>query len=306
MKLKKLAVILGIMLFVLVGIYYILDPETKELNKKERKKLGGAYIELSDGFTHYKLEGAENGQLVVLVHGGTIPKWAWDNQIEALTAIGCRVLTYDKYGRGYSDRPDVIYNQDLYKKQLFELVNKLGIEQKFDLVGLSVGGGTAVNFTANYPDKVRKLILIAPLINNFKLPAIFQIPVIGEFAARTVGVKTIVKRFNSLIEGTANAETYKKLYVEQTTYKGFQQSLLSMLRNDAVRDYTGAYRILGKQKREILLIWGTDDTEITKEMINDIRDLLPNVQFKPVKGAGHGLVSQKYEIVNSLITGFLR
>ena len=79
-----------------------------------------------------------------------------------------------------------------------------------------------------------------------------------------------------------------------------------MLRNDAVRDYTGAYRILGKQKREILLIWGTDDTEITKEMINDIRDLLPNVQFKPVKGAGHGLVSQKYEIVNSLITGFLR
>jgi len=80
--------------------------------------------------------------------------------------------------------------------------------------------------------------------------------------------------------------------VEQTTYKGFQRSILSMLRNDALGDYSKAYQIVGKQKRDILLIWGTADTEITKEMITDIRSFIPRLKFKPVEGVGHGIVCQ--------------
>lgn len=93
--------------------------------------------------------------------------------------------------------------------------------------------------------------------------------------------------------------------MEQITYKGFQQSILSMLRNDAVGDYSNAYQIVGNQKRDILLIWGTADTEITKEMIRDIRSLVPHLQFKPVEGVGHGIVCQKPDTVNSLIISFL-
>ncbi len=306
MKSQKLLVWFLIIQSLLVGIYYVLDPETKELNEKERERLGGTYIELSDGFTHYKLEGPTDGKLVVLVHGGTVPIWTWNKQVNILLESGFRVLTYDKFGRGYSDRPKIKYDQELYKRQLIELVDKLELNQKFDLIGLSVGGGTAINFTAHYPEKVDKLILISPLINNFKLPAVFQPPVFGEFIARLVGVKTIVKRFNRLVEGGPDAEEFKKLYIEQTTYKGFQQSLLSMLRNNAVRDYSIAYQQVATHKREILLIWGTEDTEITKEMITDIRAYLPQLQFKPVEDAGHGVVFQKYAIVNSLIIDFLQ
>ncbi|MEN8120248.1 MAG: alpha/beta hydrolase [Bacteroidota bacterium] len=305
MKGEKVIAIFVIIIALLVGAYYILDPENKTLDDSEREKLGGTYIELSDGFTHYKLTGPVDGKLVVLVHGGTIPIWTWDKQVEALNSAGYRVLTYDKFGRGYSDRPDITYDQELYKRQLLELVDKLELNQKINLVGLSVGGGTVVNFTADYPGRVDKLVLVSPLINNFKLPAIFQIPIIGEFIARLIGVKTIVKRFNNLIEGNPNAEKYKSLFIEQTTYKGFQQSLLSMLRNDAVRDYTKAYQKLAKQDREIMLIWGTNDTEITKEMIKDIRSFLPHLMFKPVEGVGHGIVFQKPEKINSLIIDFL-
>jgi pimeloyl-ACP methyl ester carboxylesterase len=255
--------------------------------------------------THYKLEGPENGKIVVLVHGGTIPLWTWDKQIQALSEAGFRVLSYDKYGRGYSDRPTVTYDQELYKRQLLELVDKLQLTQKFDLIGLSLGGATAVNFTAQYPDKVRKLVLISPLINNFKVPSIFQIPVIGEFTVRLIGTKIIVDRFTSLLEGNPDSETYRTIFVEQTTYKGFQRSLLSMLRNDAVRDYTNAYQTLGKQNREILLIWGTADTEITEEMITDIQSFVPHITFIPVEGLGHGIVFQEPDKINNLIMSFL-
>ena len=304
MKSKWLIVFLGI--FLLVGAYYMLDPENQKLTDGERKKSGGTYINLSDGITHYKLTGPIGGKVVVFVHGGTIPMWTWNTYTKSLNDAGFRVLSYDQYGRGYSDRPDVTYDQELYKRQLLELVDKLELSEKFDLIGLSVGGGTSVNFTAHYPDRVRNLVLISPLINNFKLPAIFQIPVVGEFAARLIGVKTILKRFNSLVEGNPDADTYRMLYKKQTTYKGFQRSLLSMLRNDAVRDYTDAYQKLAKQKHKILLIWGTADTEVTGEMIKDIRSFLPRLQFKPVEGVGHGIEFQKPEVIKALIIDFLR
>ncbi len=305
MKIKWLVAFVAILFIVLVVVYYALDPENKQLDESEREKLGGTYVKLSNGVTHYKLTGPANGKLVVLVHGGTVPIWTWDKQVEFLNEAGFRTLCYDKYGRGYSDRPSVTYNQELYTSQLLELVDKLGITQKFDLIGLSLGGGTVVNFTAQYPNKVQKLILISPVINNFKVPGILRLPVIGEFAGRVIGIKTIVDRFSSLFEKNPDSKKYNRLFVEQTTYNGFQQSILSMLRNDALGDYTNAYQKLGKQNRQILLIWGTEDTEITRDMIKDVRSHLPNLLFKPVEEVGHGIVFQKPDTVNSLIVDFL-
>ena len=305
MKCKWLVAIIAVLIVILVGVYYALDPEDKELNQAERERLGGTYVQLSNGMTHYRLTGPADGKPAVLVHGGTIPIWTWDYQIKALNDAGYRVLTYDKYGRGYSDRPAVTYHQALYKKQLYELVDKLGFTQ-FDLIGLSLGGGTVINFTAQYPQRVGKLVIISPMINNFKIPSIFKPPVFGEFIARVMGIKVIVDRFITLIEGHPDAAKYKKLFEEQTTYKGFQQAILSMLRNDAMLDYSKAYQTVGKQKRAILLIWGTGDTEINKEMIGDIRSFLPDLQFKPVEGVGHGIVFQKPDVVNNLIIDFLQ
>jgi pimeloyl-ACP methyl ester carboxylesterase len=305
MKWKWLAAFLIGLFVVAIGIYLILDPEINELNEAARAKLGGTYIKLSDGMTHYKLEGPQDAKVVVLVHGATIPMWTWDKQIPALTKAGFRVLNYDQFGRGYSDRPDVTYDQELYLRQLRELTDKLGLTKPFDLIGLSLGGGTAVNFTARYPDRVDKLILISPLINNYKVPSYFGIPVLGEFLARLAGIRVIVNRFASLIGNHPESEKYTRLFVEQTTYKGFQQSVLSMLRNDAVGDYRDAYQIVGRQKRDVLLIWGTEETGVTKQMISDIQSFIPRLTFKPVEGVNHGIVFQKSETVNKLIINFL-
>lgn len=305
MKWKWPASFLIALFVVAIGIYLILDPEVNELSEATRTKLGGSYVKLSEGVTHYQLEGPPGAKVVVLVHGATVPMWNWDQQVQALTAAGFRVLRYEAFGRGYSDRPEVTYDQDLYRRQLRELVDKLGLAAPFDLIGLSLGGGTAVNFTARHPERVDKLVLISPLINNFKVPSFFGIPVLGEFLARLAGIRVITNRFVSLVENHPESEKYTRLFVEQTTYKGFQQSILSMLRNNAVGDYRPAYQIVGRQKRDVLLIWGTGDTEVTPQMIADIKAFIPGLTFKPVEGAGHGIVFQKPETVSTLIISFL-
>jgi pimeloyl-ACP methyl ester carboxylesterase len=306
MKWKPFPILLAFSLIVLIGIYIILDPETNELSEAERARLGGTYVNLSEGITHYKLEGRDGGKLVVLVHGGTVPMWTWDNQVQSLKDAGFKVLRYDTYGRGYSDRPKVTYDQKLYQRQLLELVDKLDLTEKFDLIGYSLGGGTVINFTAQNPQRVRKLVLISPLINNFKIPSIFRIPIFGEFMARLIGIKVITKRFVSLVENNPESEKYTKLFKEQTTYKGFQQSILSMLRKDALGDYSDSYKIVGNQERNILLIWGTEDAEVSKQMISEIQSLISHLKFKPVEGVGHGIVFQKPDTVNDFILSFLK
>ncbi len=65
------AVFFGLIIITTIG-YISLNPETQPLNDSIRKTTGLNYIRLSDGFTHYQLDGPESGEVVVLVHGGTI------------------------------------------------------------------------------------------------------------------------------------------------------------------------------------------------------------------------------------------
>ena len=128
------------------------------------------------------------------------------------------------YGRGYSDRPSIAYDQELYRRQLLELVDNLNLAQQFDLIGYSLGGGTAASFTAYFPKRVQKLVLISPLINNFKVPFFIKIPVLGEFMARINWYQVDNKSFClPCLKTILNLKKYSKLFLKQTTYKGFQK-----------------------------------------------------------------------------------
>jgi pimeloyl-ACP methyl ester carboxylesterase len=307
MKIRRSIIpILFIIVMLPVVLYQIMDPEKEELNDAVRSRLGGSYIRLSGGVTHYALEGPENGRVVVLVHGGTVPMFTWDVVSPALAAAGCRVLRYDMFGRGYSDRPPATYNREFYGKHLLELLDKLNFKEPVDLVGYSFGGGIVADFSARHPMRVRQLGLISPVVYNFKTPRIFRIPVLGEFLARIAGVRTITKRAKSMFEGTQLYRRHVDLFAEQTTFRGFQASMLSMIRSDAIGDYRKSFETVGKQKKNVLLIWGSRDPEIPEEVINTARRLIPDVQFIELPDAGHNIVFQKPEQISAMLGDFLR
>lgn len=281
------------------------DPEKLELDASSRDVLGGTYCVLSDGVTHYVLSGPANGPLVVLVHGGTAPLWIWNSLAQNLTQHGHRVLRYDQFGRGFSDRPVRTYNRALYARQLGELTDWLDLPKPFDLLGVSLGGAIAVHYTAHHPTHVRKLVLISPLINNYKIPALLRLPVVGELVLRLVGMRFMLHRFADLADTVPDFEPYRKRFEQQTAFKGFQRTLLSMMRNDALGNYDAVYRMVGRQRREVLLVWGRRDTEITPEMIADVRRLVPQLEFRPAPGAGHGIVLERPDLINRVVVEFL-
>ena len=78
--------------------------ETRELNELTRKEASGSFVQLTSGVTHYELSNPEVNETVVLVHGFSVPYFIYDPTFAFLTQAGLRVLRYDLFGRGFSDR----------------------------------------------------------------------------------------------------------------------------------------------------------------------------------------------------------
>jgi len=90
--------------------------------------------------THYRWHGPIDGPVIVAVHGLTTPATVWNGMIPFLTAQGYRVLSYDLYGRGFSDAPSGAQNIAFFTRQLGELLADQEITDAVTLMGYSMGG----------------------------------------------------------------------------------------------------------------------------------------------------------------------
>ena len=79
---------------------------------------------------------------MVLVHGFSTPSFVWKGLLNQFTS-GFRVLVYDHFGRGFSERPSVP-DKELYVETLRELIKSQNIKEKVHLVGYSMGGPIVV------------------------------------------------------------------------------------------------------------------------------------------------------------------
>ena len=119
------------------------------------------YADVEGASLYYELIG--KGPTLVLLHGFSFDTSLWDDQIDPFSKE-YRVLRYDLRGFGRSQSSDVIYT---HADDLKALLDFLKIEKVY-LVGLSLGGGAAINFALMYPGIARALVLSAPSLGGFR------------------------------------------------------------------------------------------------------------------------------------------
>ena len=214
--------------------------ETKELNEFTRKEADGSFVTLTDGVTHYELGGPENGKPVILVHGFSVPYFIFDTTFEFLVNSGFRVLRYDLFGRGWSDRPRVAYGINHFVRQLKELLDALNLKQ-VNLIGLSMGGPITTSFIAEYPDYVSKHILIDPIgakrISLGWLLEETKMPIVGELALGLFGSGNMVKNIASDLFDPELVAYFQAQFRIQMQYKGFKCAILSTMRNGMLESF---------------------------------------------------------------------
>src|SRR6185369_946928 len=101
---------------------------------------------------------AGSGPTVILLHGLGGSSQVWQFNIAAL-AERYHVVVPDQIGFGKSDKPLVNYRIRTYVDFLDQFCKQLKIERA-TLVGNSMGGWIAAMFTASFPDRVDKLVLV--------------------------------------------------------------------------------------------------------------------------------------------------
>ena len=306
-------------LIILAGIkiysLFIPDSEVTVLNDETRKELPGEFIRLSDGFTNYKIIGPSNGQTVIFIHGFFVPSYVWEQNIYSLTKAGFRVVTYDNFGRGYSDRPDITYNMALYTKQLLELIKQLELKTPVSLIGSSHGGAIIMSFAQKHPELVKKLILVNPA-GLSRTNAEIQIGKIIWSVFSLAGVPKILNNTNfisSIFAKNQNSKNVDKEFInklstrltDQIVYKGFRKALDSGFKN-ALRNIENVYKEIGRQNREILLIWGEKDKSMNISTAEKIISAIPNINYYYYPESGHIPHVSNPERFNEDVISFLQ
>lgn len=305
MKIIKRILVILILGIVVTGMYYWVrftthNQETSILNDQAREGTTGEYIKLRNGITHYQSEGPDTTEAIILVHGFSVPYYIWDATYDYLVQKGLRVVRYDLFGRGYSDRPDVNYDLQFYRTQLYDLINSLELKTPVNLAGLSFGGPVVTDFAVNYPGLVDRLILIDPIYFRSKLNK-------SEFVTNYEMALNHEKQASSQLDDVKYPDSFPgwvDKYKVQMKYKGFRHALIST-RKYCYGDITVLnYKRLDSLEKKVLLIWGKEDQTVSFQFSDSVRKIL-SVDFFPVDDARHLPHLEKPELVNQKILSFL-
>lgn len=295
-------------LLILARVYqYSIERELVPLDDTARLQAPGQFVDLSHGRVHYSWHGPLDGQAVALVHGFSTPSFVWQGLLSKLSQAGMRVLIYDLYGRGWSDRPNVTYDADLYDQQLLELLSSQNVSGPINLVGYSMGGAIVSNFSAKHPQKVSRLALIAPAglsVNEGRLTQIIKMPIIGDWLMSVVGRSSMLKEIALPINQGKAIPNIAELYEQQMNYPGYLPALLSTLRHYPLGGLQKEYQTIGQSKLPVMAIWGTNDTVVPTANSKALQAAIPGASVILLEGGTHSITYSMPDEVADQLTFF--
>ena len=249
----------------------------------------GSFVELAHGPTYYEYEGETNAEIIVFIHGFSVPSYIWDPLYDAAIEKGYRVLRMDLYGRGHSVNPDVRYNVDLFATQIFELLTYLDIKNPINLVGLSMGGRVISQFAAVYPDLIKRLIYIGPSgFDVFKGTGYDDFDVTEEEVQAFIDADFSTRAESQLADFVRPGRfaSWVGRFRPLLQAKGFGKALFSTIKNE--RSMEQENRIIGRLQFPVTFFWGELDTGIPlKNSKSQIEEWIPRAQLWVIPDSGH-------------------
>ena len=281
---KKVLFLLFIFVVIPTCLYFALDRENIDINKF-RLNSGYQEVKLTEGITSYKDVGDKNNKVIVIVHGATFGSLAYEEYVNVFLENNYRVITYDQYGRGYSDRVHTNVSIELMEKQLKELIKHCEIEDII-LYGVSFGAAVVAKYAANNPENISFIGYQVPVINSANVPllSIVKIPLYGDLLSRGFLVPGVLKR----IEEYEDLMSKKLLdhYIGQFEVKGTESFFKKFFLGNAMGDRLNDHNIIGSKSIPSYFAYAEDDDEIDSQLVEEAIENYNNPIVKKYSG-GH-------------------
>jgi pimeloyl-ACP methyl ester carboxylesterase len=281
---KKIFYLFLIFILIPSCLYLALNRESIDVDEF-RKNSGYKEVNLSDGITAYKDIGDKSNEVIVLVHGATFGSLAYEEYVNVFLENGYRVITYDQYGRGYSDRIDNNVSIELMEKQLKELIEYCEVEDVI-LYGVSFGAAVVAKYASNNLKNINSIGYQVPLINSANVPLLWivKIPLYGDLLSRGLLVPTVLKRIEEY-EGLMSKKL-KDHYIEQFKVKGTENFFKKFFLGNAMGNRLNDHSIIGNNSIPSYFAYAEDDTEIDAHLVEEAIKNYHNPIVKKYSG-GH-------------------
>ena len=284
----------------------------KPLTPHERRQNApGRAVSLSDGVVHVVERGPPDGRPIVLVHGFSAPCFVFEQNAVALEEAGFRVIQFDHFGRGWSDRPHTTYDIDFFDRELIDLLNALDLSHPVGLVGYSMGGVIAAEFAARHPDRVAGLCLLAPaglsvvLYSGF-LSRLLRWPLVGDWIWRIRGWDLLTQNPQYDDSSLAPERRLQGDVSRQLVYRGCLPAILATWRHLPMRDRDQAFGKAAGSGVPILAVFGGRDSVIGPDSADRLRAVAPSARIEILPEGDHALPYELHDLVNPLMTDFFR
>lgn len=254
-----------------------------------------AYLELPGSRIAYREVG--RGPALVLLHGVSGAMQTWDGVAPGL-GLTHTVITPDLPGHGLSSKPRGDYSLGAFASVVRDLLHALG-HDRATVVGHSLGGGIAMQFAYQFPERCDRLVLVdsgglgdevAPILRAATLPgAEFVIPVIAD--RRVVAVGRWLGQFATALGWTSGRDPDEVARaVSSLSDAEARRAFLLTLRS--VVDHRGQ-RVSARDRLHLtaqvpsLVIWGGRDRVIPVAHGRRAHEEMPGSRLEVFDDAGH-------------------
>ena len=241
---------------------------------------------------------AGTGPVVLLLHGLGCDHTTWLPVIESLSRR-YTVIAPDLLGHGLSDKPRADYSVGGYANGMRDLITVLGID-KVTVIGHSFGGGVAMQFAYQFPERTERLMLVSsgglgpeviagdPGDHHARLPRGHGGADPARRAARRASPGCTLSR-HCRSRRPATSTRWRR---SSTSFKdpGARHAIRHVVR--AVVDWRG--QIVTMTDRAYLtdelpmwVVWGRDDRVIPVRHANNAASIAPRARVEVIADAGH-------------------
>ena len=267
------------------------------INTQPKAETG--FMDVDEGKIYYEMAG--KGDVIVLVHDGSLHSVTWDEQFFTF-AENYKVIRYDRRGYGKSSFPEKPYSNVEDLNAVFNFLNL----KKAAVFGMSAGGGLAIDFTLEYPNKVTSLVLVGAVVSGYGYTDHF----LSRGGRLDAAVFSIPEK---LIDYMFKRDPYT-IYSENREAK--QKALKWMLANPHNYDFAKNRLIIGPKRPAlgalgeinvpVLIVVGEYDIPDVHSHAGAIEAGIKNSERVVIKNAAHLVPIEKPSEFNTLARDFLK
>ncbi len=254
--------------------------------------------------------------VLLLLHGLGCDHTTWSPVIGKL-AKRYTVIAPDLLGHGQSDKPRADYSVGGYANGMRDLLTVLGVD-RVTVVGHSLGGGVAMQFAYQFPERTERLILVAPgglgpevspLIRAVSLPGFGTVMGVLTLPGLRHAVKAGMRGLSrSGLSATRDLDEVAEIY-ETFHDRKARAAIAHVVR--AVVDTRGQIvtmvdRAYLTQEMPILVIWGSDDHVIPASHAETVAEVAPGAVVEVLGNSGHFPHKDHPERFVKIVNDFIR